>query len=218
MHIDVAFRIIGTEIPADHSYALYSSLSRQFPHLHEAEWLCVHRIYGVPSGTRTLLLTRKSRLQLRLPSEYLPAILPLAGRRVSLVADKQEFNLRLGVPEVYALKPSPSLFSSCVVIKLSALEGQNRHPDREMYLSAAKAKLNEHGIDGRLWIDDQRDSRGRELSRRSLKIKDRVVVGYAMRVTDLNDEDSLRLQEIGLGGRRRLGAGIFIADNFEGAK
>jgi CRISPR-associated protein Cas6 len=36
------------------------------------------------------------------------------------------------------------------------------------------------------------------------------VVGYALRVNGLTEEGSIRLQEEGLGGRRRMGCGIFV--------
>jgi len=35
-------------------------------------------------------------------------------------------------------------------------------------------------------------------------------VGYAVRVSGLSDEDSLKLQERGLGGKRRMGCGVFV--------
>ena len=46
--------------------------------------------------------------------------------------------------------------------------------------------------------------------RRVLRIKDRKVVGYALRLTGFTAEESVRLQEEGLGGRRRMGCGVFV--------
>jgi Cas6 Crispr len=45
---------------------------------------------------------------------------------------------------------------------------------------------------------------------RVVRIKDKTVVGYGVRVAGLNVEESLRLQEHGLGGRRKLGCGVFV--------
>jgi CRISPR-associated protein Cas6 len=45
--------------------------------------------------------------------------------------------------------------------------------------------------------------------RRVLKVREKRVVGYALRVTGLTAEESIRLQEEGLGGRRRMGCGVF---------
>jgi CRISPR-associated protein Cas6 len=43
-----------------------------------------------------------------------------------------------------------------------------------------------------------------------LRIQGRRIVGYALRVVGLTDEDSVRLQEEGLGGRRRMGCGVLV--------
>jgi CRISPR-associated endonuclease/helicase Cas3 len=35
-------------------------------------------------------------------------------------------------------------------------------------------------------------------------------VGFGLKVRDLCDDDSIKLQERGLGGKRRMGCGIFV--------
>ena len=40
-----------------------------------------------------------------------------------------------------------------------------------------------------------------------MRIRDKRVVGYAVLATGLTVEESIRLQEHGLGGRRRMGCG-----------
>jgi CRISPR-associated protein Cas6 len=45
--------------------------------------------------------------------------------------------------------------------------------------------------------------------RRIVTIHDKSVVGFSVAVHDLNDEDSLKLQASGIGGRRAMGCGIF---------
>ena len=46
--------------------------------------------------------------------------------------------------------------------------------------------------------------------RRVFRIKDKTVVGYGVRIAGLNATESLRLQEHGLGGRRKMGCGVFV--------
>jgi CRISPR-associated protein Cas6 len=43
-----------------------------------------------------------------------------------------------------------------------------------------------------------------------MRIKDKKLVGYALRVTGLTAEESIRLEEEGLGGRRRMGCGVLV--------
>jgi CRISPR-associated protein Cas6 len=43
-----------------------------------------------------------------------------------------------------------------------------------------------------------------------VRVTNRRIVGFALRVTALNVDESLRLQAQGLGGRRRMGCGVFV--------
>lgn len=43
-----------------------------------------------------------------------------------------------------------------------------------------------------------------------MRIKDKMVVGFQVEVTQLTGEESITLQEQGIGGRRRMGCGIFV--------
>lgn len=216
MKIDLSFRLLGDQLPVDHGYALYSSISHQFARLHTADWLAIHTINGLALGGRTLRLTPKSRLQLRLPPERLPDVLPLAGKQLLLTDQSREYPIRLAVPEVYALKPSPSLHSRCVVIKVSEAEKSNRQPDREMFLKALHTQMKDREIGGEVWIDERKDKQGRELSRRILHIKGKAIIGYAVRISGLKPDDSIKLQEVGLGGKQKMGCGIFIPLNIKG--
>jgi len=206
---DLSFRITGEHIPFDHGYMLYSGLSKLQPNLHEADWLAIHPINGLQTGRGILRLTPTSRLRFRVPSDSLSLLLPLAGKRLILADNKVTSSIHIGVPELHSLKPKRELFSRFVTIKLSEAEKSNQPPDREMFLAAIRAQMQKLAVEGEAWIDDKRDSQGRELSRRVIHIKQQTIVGYSVHVRSLSEEHSLRLQEIGIGGRRRFGAGIF---------
>lgn len=210
MIVDISFSAIGRDIPIDHGYALYSALSRILPDLHEAGWLAIHPIAGAPTGSGILRLSKEAHLQLRLPPERLPSVLPLAGKRIVINDDGKDFPVRLGVPEVYALKPAAVLHSRCVVIKVTEATKNKTQPNRETFLASVQAQLQEREIKGEITIDDRRDDKGRECGRRVVHIKNKIIVGYAVRVSRLSDEDSLKLQEVGLGGKLRMGCGIFV--------
>ena len=49
--------------------------------------------------------------------------------------------------------------------------------------------------------------------RRTFRIKDKQVVGFEMRATRLDAHNSIKLQEFGIGGRRRMGCGVFVRDD-----
>ena len=186
--IDLAFRLTGSAVPVDHGYALYAALSRILPEIHAAKDIGVQPIRGIYSGNGTLHLADFSRLILRLPDDQIQAYLKLAGKRLAV----DEHPLNVGVPEVRTLRPVVRLRARLVTIKGFLKE--------EEFLAAAKRQLVQLGINGRAHIG----------TRRTFRVRDKQVVGFEMGVTQLTAEKSLTLQEQGLGGRRKMGCGVFV--------
>src|SRR4051812_40054960 len=79
--IDLLFPVIGSRLPTDHGYPLYSALSRILPRLHEGTLpFGLLPISGQYAGNGLLSLNvRESRLRLRVDTNDIPALLPLAG-------------------------------------------------------------------------------------------------------------------------------------------
>jgi CRISPR-associated protein Cas6 len=209
--IDIGFRLTGREIPADHGYALYGAVSRHVPWTHNPaqEALGIHPINGLLAGNRLLHLTPSSRLTFRLDSDHVRELLPLAGKELDLDGHK----LRVGVPTTYTLKPAATLRSRLVTFK--------HRMEPEPFLAKAQeelSKLSVKATPGLIRRGGAKSLEGRnELTadrspfiRRTLRIHDKEVVGFAMEVSGLSADESLRLQETGLGGRRRFGCGIFV--------
>jgi CRISPR-associated protein Cas6 len=194
-YIELSFSILGQTLPADHGYALYSSISHLCPQLHEQDWLILHTIMGIPDGKGKIYLTEKSRLRIRIPGDMVPAVYPLAGKALTI----GNHLIRLGIPQIFVLQPSSRLRSRIVVIK--------GFQEPEPFLLAAQRQIEALGIQGRVWIPMNAD---READRKTIKIKKYTVVGFGLEVADLSDEDSIRLQIAGCGGKRRMGCGVFV--------
>jgi CRISPR-associated protein Cas6 len=191
----VHFPVQGRQLPADHGYALYSAVTRQLPTLHGAPWLGLELLSGVPWREGVIALpTRGAQLRLRIPADRYAAVLPLAGKRLDIAGHP----LRLGIPIARPLQPTPSLYARVVTIK--------KFPEPEPFLDAARRQLDALGISATLELplDDQ----GR-FRRRIIRIHGRTVVGFSLAAHGLGDEDSIRLQTHGLGGRRSMGCGHF---------
>ncbi len=214
MKVDVQFRLVGTEIPADHGYSLLSALARIVPALHGDDEVGVHPIGRRLIGNRRLALTDRSRLTIRIDADRISEALPLAGK--SLVIDSSP--IRVGTPQTRALVPAPRLYSRLVVVK-GFLEP-------EAFLEAVRRQMEALEVRGEPQLVPQpavaAANAGKPTGsrspyvRRTVRIHDREVVGFALRVQDLTADQSIRLQEHGLGGRRRFGCGIFIRDWREG--
>jgi CRISPR-associated protein Cas6 len=199
--VDLLFPVVGVRLPTDHCYLLYSALSRLLPRVHD-NGVCfgMAPVTGQYVGNGLIQLDPlRSRLRLRLADTDIRRLLPLAGKGLQVM----RHHIRLGVPHVRALEPSPALYARTVAIKHAT--------DVASVCAAARRQLDEIGIGGRVRVPDHVVKGGRvEPQRRVLRIKEAVIVGYALLVEGLTDEESLRLQEAGLGGRRRMGCGFFV--------
>ncbi len=210
--LDFAFRLQGSTIPADHSFFLYSALSRALPALHPPGSLSamvgVHGIRGRLIGNRQMELTSSSRLTLRLPSAKIDEVLPLVGKALHIGPQP----LQIGTPEILPLRETACLYSRLVTLK--------GHTDSEPFLAAVKRDLEKLGIRGRAGIplrksdhsvESRKGSGEREpLLRRTIQIQGKQVVGFALQLSELTAEESIIIQEKGIGGRRHFGCGIFI--------
>jgi len=206
--IDFSFKLLGGPIPVDHGYHVYSSISQVLPAIHGDDQIGVHPIFGRLLGNRMLALTESSHLTLRLPVDRVPDILPLAGRTLDL----GDGSITVGVPNTRALVPSAALESRLVIIK--------GFMEPETFLDAVRRQLAALEIRGEPFlmstgnavVENATRNGGTKSPwvRRTLRIRDKEIVGFALRVEELTAEESILLQEKGIGGRRRLGCGIFV--------
>ena len=210
--VDINFRVTGTETPSDHGYALFSALSRiletEDDHwMHGNPNIGLHTIRGKGLGNGKLRISHNARFGLRLPYNLLPRTLKLAGKSIELDGCK----LRVGVSETRALTPAATLYCRIVTTK---------NGDAPARFDAEIARqLTTLDIRGQVFRVPQNAQSGdladtprvsRDPSRRIVRVKDKRIVGYAMLATELTTEESIRLQEHGLGGRRRMGCGVFV--------
>lgn len=193
--ISVHFPVQGRQLPADHGYALHAAITRAVPALHSVGWLGVELISGVPWKQGIIVLpTRGATLRLRLPADNFGHVLPLAGKRL----DFADHSIRLGIPSAHPLQPAASLYARVVTIK--------NFTEPEPFLEAARRQLDALGVKADLELPTGDQGRFR---RRVVTIRGQHIVGFSLAAHNLSDEDSLKLQSNGLGGRRSMGCGIF---------
>jgi CRISPR-associated protein Cas6 len=196
--VELCFGIVGETLPADHGYGLYSAIAHLCPMVHEQEGVSISTISGEPDRQGKIYLAKSAQLKIRLPYEAdkIAQVLPLAGQILKIGTH----SIQLSIPQISPLRPFEQLRSRIVTIK--------KFQDPEPFLEAVKRQMDALEIQGNASIPV--DEAGLPL-RKAIKIKKFSVVGFSVVVTDLSDEDSLKLQAHGLGGKHRMGCGVFTS-------
>ncbi len=186
--VELRFPVVGNLVPSDHGYPLFGSISRRIPEAHKADWLAIETIPGTACGDGLTQLEPHATLKIRLPQDRVHLMLKLAGKQLELTGH----TIHLGAPQIFLLKPSAQLYARIVTIK--------GFTEPQPFLESVCRKLNELGVKGELAIGP----------RRVVRIGNHTIVGFALAIHELSDEGSIILQEQGIGGRRRMGCGIFF--------
>ncbi len=193
--VELCFPVRGKYLPADHGYALFAACVHLNPEIRQQDTLSILTIPGFPDKQGKIILTEQSCLRIRVPIPLIPLVYKFAGKSIRLGIH----DIQIGIPEIFTLKPASKLNSRIVVIK--------GYSEPESFLVAAQRQLDDLNISAQVSIP--KDRRG-EFCRKTIKVKRYTVVGFTTEVSGLNEEDSLKLQQWGIGGKRHLGCGYFL--------
>jgi CRISPR-associated protein Cas6 len=188
VYVELRFPLMGAVLPCDHGQAMFRAISRLIPEAASASWLLVKDVRGIRRSSIAIPDILPARLQMRLPQSRVSRMLELVHRRLQVGS----YRVRLGTPEISLLYPCSSLYAKCVVINGGATPGA--------FLDALAWRLDEMGIACEIELGQRwRFRAGR-----------RSAVGFALTLHDLSEEDSVGLQEQGLGSQRHFGCGFFV--------
>lgn len=196
-HVEFGFPIIaGNLLPADNAYGAYSAISHRISALHDRDDLSIQSIAGKPYEPGKIQISSHSQLKIRTPydPEIIGLVLPLAGQTLTIGIH----DLQLGIPIMSPLQPFSTLRSRIVTIK--------KFQDPEPFLAAVQRQLDALEITGIAKIPLNKNE---EIDRKIIRIKRYSVVGFGVEIDGLSDEDSIKLQIAGLGGKHKMGCGIF---------
>jgi CRISPR-associated protein Cas6 len=204
--IELTFKLKGSVIPADHGYLLFSALTKSLQGIHTKSNIAIHNISGEPTVNRLLKLNERSRLNFRLKSDDINLLLPLTGKYLNLGGHE----IIIDTPQTYLLKTAPRLYSRLVTIK--------GYMEPALFLEAAANQLTAMGVKGKPHLvpspesENNKQGKGSRSTylRRTIRISGKEVVGFALNISELTAEESITVQEKGIGGRRHFGCGIFI--------
>ena len=189
----------GSRISSMHGYSLYSALKRKIPWFEDCKNTSISSIAGIKNGKGQIEIQEFSRLYIRTPLSKASSLYSLAGQTLSI----GQGEISLKIPTIAPLIPKSTLKARIVLIHLSPREAD---PPPDKFLAAATRQLKEREIEGKISILLKKGA----LDRKALIVKGHKNPGYGVQVTGLSEEDSLKLKTLGLGGRRKMGAGFFV--------
>lgn len=197
--VDLAFAIDCRHLPVDHAHALSQALLRALPWLDTEDQVGIHLIHGAESGhgwqrpgdeaQQLLHLSRRTRLVLRLPQARVRDARQMSGTTFEI----DGFPMGIGEARVRPLSPLTTLFARYVVARAQENE--------DHFLQQAADELGRMGIVVRKLLCGK--------SHR-FSLPGETVFTRRLMVADLSVEDSVKLQQRGLGPGRKLGWGLFL--------
>ena len=197
--IDLSFTIKCQCLPLEHMDALSKSLFEKIPGLEEDPLAGIHPINGAESGngwerssdpTQLIYLSRRQKMTLRLPKEFLTDAEKLAGQTLKVAG----YDLELGKTSIKKLSELPTTFCRSILI--------DSRMDEDDFLRWAFEELKSLDISVRKMMA------GKE---RVVQLPDnRERITRSLMVAELEKEESVRLQQHGMGEGRKLGCGIFM--------
>ena len=183
-------------IPTEHAHALSEALQQALPWLVEEEAAGIHQVYGAESGngwerpdTELLYLSRRQKLTLRLPRTRLEEAKSLTGQML----DVGGHVLKVGEFTTRKLSDLPTLFARHVL-------GEDGQTEEE-FMTQAVTQLTAMGINVKKMMC------GKESV---IQLPDGELYARSFMLADLELEESVKLQEVGLGPGRKLGCGLFL--------
>lgn len=183
--IDIAFPVEGGALPPDHRQALADALERALPWLAGVPGAGVHRLNLVSGAAGEALLSRRTRLKLRVPRERADATCALAGAAL-VVATRR---LRVGSAQRRELVDHRTLYAHFV----AADDG-----DELAFMRAVDGELARLGV------------RCRPICGLPQTIEAGSLRGFSLMLDGLAPDQSLAVLEAGVGAHRRLGCGLFV--------
>lgn len=184
--VDVVFALQGGPVVLDYADQLWLAVLKQLPWLADEPGAGIHPLAGVSAGDAEIYLTRRARLTLRLPRHRVAAAAVMTGSRLDLGGA-----VLVGDLTVKPLSQITTLYSPFVTVGLA---------DEAAFLPACQAALAADGISARLVCGKAHVGRGGGGEWH----------GFSLMLFGLSIENSLRVQQQGLGGERKRGCGIFV--------
>lgn len=196
--VDVSFRITCQAIPVDHAHALATAVQKELPWIAQEPTAGVHSIHVADSGNGWMrpenpddlvFPSRRTRMTLRVPSHRTDDAQALIGCTLDIAGNP----LEVGESTIKDLGAVSTLFARYLVA--------TDDDDEEAFLKDIAEQLKGMGIRPKKMMCG---------ISKTIKTPDATIRTRSLMLADLSHDESVLLQQEGLGEHRYLGCGIFI--------
>ncbi|WP_455219791.1 type I-MYXAN CRISPR-associated protein Cas6/Cmx6 [Kaarinaea lacus] len=196
--VDVVFGISCRVLPVDHANALSKALRKELAWLDDEPNAAVHTIHVAASGNgwyrpdspdQMLHPSRRTKLSLRIPKHRIEDVKVLTGKTIDIDGNV----LTIKEMTQKSLSDITTVFSRYIVV-----ESAN---DEMEFLNEIVVSLQKMGIKPKKMLCGKEDK---------LRADNGELVTRSLMIADLTVEESMLLQQQGLGSHRLMGCGIFL--------
>ena len=194
--IDVAFKIQCKTLPYDHACDLSKAITSKMPWLLKDKLIGIHTLHGPESGNgwvrsekEEIFLSKRTRLILRISRSDANKAKELEGENINVLGN----NIKIGQSNTKTFLVVRDLISRCVLC--------DKEQDEEDFLLDIKKELFTHGVPIKKAICGKA---------KSITINGKNRFTRSLMIADLSKENSILLQDIGIGDGRIFGCGIFL--------
>ena len=196
--IDLLFNIECRELPVDHIYSLACAIREALPD-HDIGIHPVH-LAGSQNGWerpdeslgQNLILSKRTKLILRVKKEHQQDII---DRLQNAKLDIDGFEMTVKKPKTRKLSKDSTIFSRAIVCSEAESE------DEMQFLKRMQTELASMGIPVKKALCGKTGQ---------FKTPEGPVATRSLMLADMSPEDSVKLQQVGIGPHRDMGCGIFL--------
>jgi len=198
--MDVSFKLDCKTLPIDHAQALSDAIHSALPWFGEEEFTGLHLIHVAESGNgwmrpedpenEVLCLSKRTRMTLRIPEHRIEDAYLLSGKELDI--DGHALMVKEGSSK--KLSVLPTMFARYILTE--------QHTDEDAFLQQMVDVLKA------MEIPVTKVMAGRL---RKMRMSEGDVYLRSLMVAEMLPENAFKLQMHGIGGGRKFGCGLFVA-------
>lgn len=197
---DLSFKIACKQVPLDHAQQLSDEIQALLPWFADEPKAGIHMIHGASTGNgwqrpdeacadSCIYLSRRSRLQIRLPKTRHEDAKALVGKTIKV----GDYELTFGDYQIKSFSPLSTLFSRYVIVADDETE--------EEFVTRVSNDMKQLGITLRKALCG---------IGHTFNIATGPVKTMSIMLADLDPEEAVIMQTEGIGDAQKLGFGLFI--------